>query len=433
MENVITRVWKAIRNQTSPEILSIPEYLDARGLIASSGQTVTAESSKNISTAYRCINVLSDDFAKMPMQTFINRVAGTIERLRPSNTIQNVAWLLEISPNRWMTPFVFKKTLMQWLLCYGNAYAWMPPRSQGGRREIFVLNSAATYPLYDLHGNLWYQTTFANGETRYLPDVEVLHMVINSLDGINGRSVITYARESLGRQLGAYETQAKFYAQGLNPGGILWMNGDVDGTARAKVRDAYEAAMGGSSNAYRLAVMDNKVSKFEPITMKPVDAQFLEGIAENDLEIANFFGMPLYKLNMGKQAYSSNEQQNLDYLSTTLDPYLVQMEQAAALRWLSEEEQNYTYFRFNRDVLLRTDAITRASIIEKRIQSGVLTPNEGRQIDDLSAFEGGDSHYIPANIAIIGVDGSPKTANSPVTVKNNSKKEVKIGENYSMF
>jgi HK97 family phage portal protein len=431
--NVFERVWKAIRNQAQPEIMTLPELIDINGVLASSGQTVTAETSKNISTAYRCINIISDDFAKMPLQTFVNRVPGKIERLRPSNVTQNIAWLLEVSPNRWMTPFVMKKTLMQWLLCYGNAYAWMPPRSAGGRREIFVLNSSATYPLYDLRGNLWYQTIFANGETRYLPDVEVMHLLINSLDGINGRSIITYARESLGRQLGAYETQAKFYKQGLNPGGLLWMNGEVDKTARQKVRDAYEEAMTGSSNAYRLAVLDNKVAKFEQITMKPVDVQFLEGIAENDTEIANFFGMPLYKLNMGKQAYSSNEQQNLDYLSTTLDPYLVQTEQASALRWLTEDEQNYTYFRFNRDALLRTDAMTRAQIIEKRIQSGVLTPNEGRQIDDLSTFDGGDSYYIPANIAVIMPDGSPKTANTPAQNVKNTKKEVKYGETYSMF
>jgi len=164
--------------------------------------------------------------------------------------------------------------------------------------------------------------------------------------------------------------------------------------------------MGGSSNAYRLAVMDAKISKFEVITMKPVDAQFLESINATDVQIANFFGMPAYKLNMGKQSYESNEQQDLDYLKTTLDPYLVQWEQAAALRWLSETEQNYTYFRFNRDVILRTDAKTRTTILKDKILSGQLTPNEGRQIEDMPAYEGGDAHYIPSNMALVGPDGA---------------------------
>ncbi len=400
---IISNLFRgSIKNAVTNGPYALPEILDLMNVSSTSGQNVTPERSKNISTAYRCINVLGDDVAKMPLQAFVSRSEGMIERVKPSSRMQNIAWLLEISPNRWMTPFVFKKTLMQWLICWGNAYAWMPVQPPGIRREIFILPSSHTIPMFDTDGNLWYQTTFRNGEKRNIPDVEMVHLVINSVDGITGRSVIGYARESLGRQLGAYETQGKFYSHGLNPGGIMWVNGEVNKEARDKIRGAYEEAMGGSSNAYRLAVLDNKVSKFEAITMKPVDAQFLESILENDLEIANFFGVPLYKLNQGKQAYNSNEQQNLDYLSTTLDPYLVQCEQAAALKWLSEDEQGYTYFRFNRDVLLRTDAKTRAEYLEKKILSGQLSPNEARGIEDLPAYPDGDRYYIPANMSEIG-------------------------------
>jgi len=392
-----------VRASTSTP-MTVTELTDMLSIATSSGQIVTPENSRNIHTADRCINILSDDVAKMPLQTFASRVAGRIERMRPTSWDQNLAWLLEVRPNRFMTPFVFKKTIIQWLICWGNAYVWQPTRRPGQMRELLVLRSDRVLPVYDTSGNVWYQVTWSPQQVDYLPDVEIMHLRINATDGLVGHSVIEHAREALGRQLGAYETQGKFYSQGLNPAGIIYFNGDLNKDARAKVRDAYEEAMSGSSNAYRLAVMDNKVTKFEPITMKPTDMQFLEGITQNDTQIANFFGMPLYKLNMGKQSYNSNEQQNLDYLSTTLDPYLVQFEQEAALKWLSEEELNYTYLRFNRDVLLRTDAKTRAEVIEKRILSGVLTPNEGRQIDDLNPYEGGDGYYIPANM--MRVDGN---------------------------
>jgi HK97 family phage portal protein len=382
--------------------MTLPEVVEAHGLINASGQTVTPETSRRVATGYRCINVLSDDVAKMPLQQFISRSSGQIERVRPDNRIQNTAWLMEVSPNRWMTPFLFKKALAMWAITWGAGYAWQPPRMPGARRELFILNSAATIPVFDIQGNLFYQTTFSTGETEYIPDVEVFALLINSMDGITGRSVLTYARETIGRQLGAYETQGKFYSQGLNPGGIVYVGGDLDKTARDKIRNSYGEAMSGSSNAYRLAVMDSKITKFEAITMKPVDAQFLESIQATDVEIANFFGVPLYKLNSGKQSYNSNEQQNLDYLTTTLDPYLVQWEQAAALRWLTELEQNYTYFRFNRDVLLRTDAKTRAETLEKRIISGQMSPNEAREIEDMPAYPGGESFYMPANINKIG-------------------------------
>lgn len=395
------------RNATATP-MTISETVDLLNMsaVTGSGQAVTADNARNIHTAYRCTNIVSDDVAKMPLQTFISRQTGQIERLRPSSRLENVAWLLELSPNRYMTPFVFKKAAIMWLLNYGSAYIWQPPRQAGRRRELFILRSNIAKPVLDKSGDLWYEVRWPGQPPEVIPGVEVLALLINSSDGITGSGVIAHARETLGRQLGAHETQGKFYNQGLNPGGIIWVAGEANKEARSKIRESYSEAMSGSANAYRLAVLDNKVTKFETITMRPVDAQFLESIQQNDAEIANYFGVPLYKLNMGKQSYQSNEQQNLDYLSTTLDPYLVQWEQAAALKWLSEEEQDYTYLRFNRDVLLRTDAKTRAETLEKRIFSGQLTPNQALQIEDWPAYEGGDAHYIPGYMARVADDGS---------------------------
>ena len=200
--------------------------------------------------------------------------------------------------------------------------------------------------------------------------MEVMSLLINSDDGVNGKGVIAYARETLGRQLANYGTQNRISGKGLNPSGIMWMAGEVDKDARRKIRQSYAEAM----NEGGIAVFDPKVTKFEAITMKPVDAQFLESIQENDAEIANFFGMPLYKLNQGKQSYQSNEQQNLDYLNTTLDPYLVQWEQSAALRWLSEQEQNYICLLYTSDAaddLLCVDLGGRRILKKKKIKKNI--------------------------------------------------------------
>lgn len=389
-----------------PETMNLPELVHFMGMNNSSGQLVNEDTSKTLATAYRAFNVLSDDYAKMPLQTYTSRQKGKIERVSPDARFQNLAWLLEVSPNRYMTPFVFKKTFIMGALVHGAGFIWKPIRQFGQRNEMFLLNPATTHPVYRINdGNLWYQTQFSSGEIEYIPAVEVFSLIINSSDGVSGRGIITFARETFGRQLGAHTTQAKFYAQGLNPGGLIWMSGEADKAAKKIIRDAYSEQMSGTDNAYRLAIMDSRVTKFEQITMKMVDAQFLEQIQATDVDIAKFFGMPLYKLNMGKEAYNSNEQQNLDYLNTTLDPYLVQTEEGGRIKWLSEDEQAYMYLRFNRDALLRTDAKTRAEVIAKRIGSGVMSLNEGRQIDDLSSFDGGDRFFIPANYAVVEADG----------------------------
>lgn len=371
------------------------------------GERVSEDTAKRIATAYRCAQIISDDIAAMPLQMF-RKVERSIMQVAPDPIQRNVPFLLEVSPNRWMTPFIFKKQWIDSMIWFGNAYIWLPEQPYP---EMFLLDPAQTTPGFDGNGNLIYKTRFPNGEEMVIPGDEVNHLMINSKNGLVGRSVLTYARETIGRQQGAHRTQDMIFSNGLNSAVIMKMRSSLTPEARARVRAEYERVMSGPSNAGRIAVIDEMVEKFDQITIKPVDAQFLETVQATDAQIANFFGIPLYKLNQGKQSYESNEQQNMDYLRTTLNPYLVQIEQAARLKWLPVEEQGNTYFRFIRESLLQTDAKSRAEYLEKQILSGQITPNEARQINDMSAYEGGDRHYIPANMMVVEDANSNLTPN----------------------
>jgi HK97 family phage portal protein len=176
----------------------------------------------------------------------------------------------------------------------------------------------------------------------------------------------------------------------------------------------YEEVMSGDENANRIAILDNKVSKFEPVTMQPKDIQFLELLRDNDIAIMNFYGVPAYKLNTGKQAYNSNEQQNLDYLSSTLDPYLVQIEESARLKWISVQEQSTTFFRFERSALFRTDAKSRGEYLNAAIQNGRMTPNQAIQIEDRpkNSNPAADLLYMPANIQPMGAAAKQGATNA---------------------
>jgi HK97 family phage portal protein len=216
-----------------------------------------------------------------------------------------------------------------------------------------------------------------------------------------GRGVIAFARETFGRQLAAHRTQSKMFAQGFLPAAAITMSGELSPEARKKVRDAYEESMSGAVNAYRLAVFDNRITKFEPINIQLKDAQFLESIDFNDRDVCNFFGLSEHMLNRGKEAYNSNEQKYIEYLQGTLDSFLVPWEEAARIRWLSNAEQASTYFKFIRESLLRMDSKGRAETNEIKIRSGQASPNETREKDDMSAYPGGDNHYMSSNISSI--------------------------------
>jgi len=382
-----------------------PDYAPSYGYKTEANERVTVDGSLAIATAYRAKNIISDDVGKMPFQQ-IRRVGRNIEQVQPDAVTRNMAYLLQISPNVWgWTPFQFKKAVIEWQLFYGNSYVWRPLVSPA---QLLILPANRTVPVFDLDGNLWYRHTFSNGKTEYIPAVEILHLLINQdATGFMGRGVITFARETFGRQLAARKTQSKFFAQGFMPAGYIKMNGELDAEKRKKVREAYEEALSGSENAYRLAVFDNKILEYKSIDIQLKDAQFLESIDATDRDICNFFGLSEHMLNRGKEAYNSNEQKYIEYLQGTLDAYLVPFEEAARIRWLSQAEQSDTYFHFVRESLLRMDSKARADSMAVRIQNGMMTPNEAREKDDAGAYPDGDRYYMAANIQPISLPAAP--------------------------
>lgn len=365
----------------------------------------TPETAQRLSTVYRCMNILSDDIASLPFQQFSKLEKGGSRRVKPDGKAVNIAYLIEVQPNRWLTPFLLKKGLILDLLSYGNAYVWQP----AGSGELFPLEPWRVTPILSTKGERFFRVLFENGSERDLPDAEVLQLMINpDRKRMIGRSVLSYAAETLNRQWSAMETRNKLQGNGLLPTAVMRVNGEIDRDAREKVKESYlKAAEGG------VAIMDSKIVDYKQLEVKATDMQFLESVNATEREIANYFGVPEYKLNLGKQSYQSNEQQQLDYLGTTINPYLVQIEQAARLKWLATEEQADSFFRFERKALLQVDSKTQSEFIQTKIMSGVYSPNEARGIDDMEPFEGGDHRFIQTSMGVIEKDGLRIAAKEP--------------------
>jgi HK97 family phage portal protein len=383
------------------------DYAPSWGYNTQSGERVSIFKSESIAVAHRAKNIISDDVAKLPLQ-MIRKVGRNIEQVDPDPVTRNMAYLLQIKPNEFdWTPFQLKKNAVDWLLSYGNTYIWQPSK---GPNQLLLLPSDQTAPVFDLKGNLWYKHVFSNGKACFIPSVEIMHLLINpDATGFMGRGVITFARETYGRQIAAHKTQAKFFSQGFMPAGYLKVDGEIkDPEARKKVRQAFEEQMSGSENIYRLAIFDNNITEFKPIDIQLKDAQFLESIDATERQICNFFGLPEHMLNRGKEAYNSNEQKYIEYLQGTLDAYLVPWEEAARIKWLSMGEQPNTYFKFIREALLRMDSKARSEAMAIQIQNGMMTPNEAREKNDMSAYDEGDQHYMAGNIMPIGGNNGQK-------------------------
>jgi len=366
---------------------------------------VSVFSSQCIATAYRAKNIISDAVGIIPLKMYQrqSKPDGSISNLNvePDHVTRNMPYLMQISPNLWgWTPFLLKKASVEWLLFYGNSYQWRPPTSPS---QVFILPANKTRPVFDLDGNLWYETKFSNSpKPAYIPGVEILHLLINPDEtGWMGRGVVTFARETFGRRMAANKTQSMLFSQGFMPAAVMKVDGEAKKEHREAIRNAYEESMSGSDNAFRLAILDKKILEYTPVEMQIKDSDWLESISATDDDIALFFGMPGHMLNKGKEAYNSNEQKYQEFVSLTLDPFLVPWEEAARVRWLSREEQVNTYFKFKREALLRMNAKERTDMNATRIQNGMMTPNEARTQDELNPYPEGDQYWMAGNIAPI--------------------------------
>lgn len=381
-------------------------YEPSWGVATESGEYVTVESSQSIATAYRAKNIISDSVAIMPLKHY-HRVGRATNEVQEDPVTRNLAYLLQVSPNLWgWTPFQLKKAVIEWLLFYGNGYVWKPPVSPA---QLFVLPADRTRPMFDLQGNLWYEHYFSSSDKpSYIPSVEILHLLINPDEtGMMGRGVITFARETFGRRIAAANLQGRVFSQGFMPAAYMKFDGDLSKEMRDKVRSSYEESMSGSANAYRLAIFDRKVTEYKPIDIHLADAQFLESISATDDDIALFFGIAGHMLNRGKEAYNSNVEKWEEFKTLTIDPLVVPWEEAARVRWLSSAEQGSDYFKFKREALYRMNPKERADMNSTKIQSGQLSPNEARAMEELDPYPLGDEHFMNSGVQPIRMMMTP--------------------------
>jgi HK97 family phage portal protein len=223
--------------------------------------------------------------------------------------------------------------------------------------------------------------------------------------------VLSRAREVITAGRAAQTYQRAFYESGGQPSGVLQTEADLTGyvdvpsvdggtakkSKRDVVRDEWERYHGGTQNAHRVAVLDYGL-KYTPITISQSDAQFVQTKSLNRIDIANFFGVPLYKLNDGKQAYSSNEQNSVDYVTTTLQPKVTQWEQEFSYKLLTDAElRRGKRLRQNMMVAMRGDSASRGNWYKTMREVGAFSVNDILALEDLPSVPGGDTRYASLN------------------------------------
>ena len=339
---------------------------------------VSASNATSFNTVYSCVNILSDDLAKLPWKTY-KKTNGSITR----GNSHPVDYLLNKRPNPHMNPFSFKKTLMVDVLTQGNAYALIEYDEQGKPRLMYPLTSHSTkYVVDERTGVSGYRTVWRNKDI-LLQDYEVFH--IKALgNGYEGISPI----ESVKLQIEGSHLSDQFnngmVGSGGVPKGILKIQGSLNPEAKANVRKEWKR----SNSEEAIAIIDGGL-EYQSMGISQQDMQFIEAKRYNAQEIASIFKIPLHKINdLDRATFSNIESQSLDYYKNTLLPWVVQWEEEANYKLFSHKElRNGWYTKFSLDSELRGSAESRAKVQEIKLRNGFISINEVRDQDEMSPFD----------------------------------------------
>ena len=329
---------------------------------SSSGKRVNERSAMQMTAVYSCVRILSEAVASLPLHVYRYTETGTEKAVDHS-----IYTIIHDEPNPEMTSFVFRETLMTHLLLWGNAYAQI---IRNGKGEVIAL-----YPLMpdrmnvdrDEWGQLYYEYTVSgddapinkDSKVRLSPS-DVLHIPGLGFDGLVGYSPIAMAKNAIGLAIATEEYGSKFFANGAAPSGVLEHPGTIKDPSR--VRESWQQTFGG----------------------------------------ARIFRVPPHMVgDLEKSSFSNIEQQSLEFVKYTLDPWVIRWEQAMHRALLLEDEKKDYFFKFNVEGLLRGDYASRMNGYATARQNGWMSANDIRQLEDLDRIPvelGGDLYLVNGNM-----------------------------------
>ena len=364
---------------------------------STSGKNVNERTAMQTTAVYSCVRILAEAVASLPIHVYRYTDTGK-ERVYD----HPLYYLLHDEPNPEMTSFVFRETLMSHLLIWGNAYAQVIRDGSGRVLSLYPLLPDKMEVDRDEHGRLFYTYTrntnenpnFSEyGRVRLQPE-DVLHIPGLGFDGLVGYSPIAMAKNAVGMTLACEEYGASFFENGATPGGVLEHPGVLKDPA--KVRESWHAAYGGSRNAGKVAVLEEGL-KYQQIGIPPEEAQFLETRKFQIDEIARLYRIPPHMVgDLDKSSFSNIEQQSLEFVKYTLDPWVIRWEQSIQRALLLPQEKREYFVKMNVDGLLRGDYESRMKGYSIGIQNGFMCPNDVRRLEsmDLIPVEEGGEYFL---------------------------------------
>jgi len=363
------------------------------------GDEATAE---RIAAVYACVYVIASTIAAMPLQLY--RKQG---ETRSREHDHPLAKFLRGTPNGAMTWTQLREALLYRLVLRGNSYTrnfW----KGGVLDEVFPLPGSVVTPKFSTAR----RSVYAIGENSFhvpaglFGQADVAHFKGLSCDGLQGISPIEHCRITMQSGVALAQHGLTTAEKGAPLRGVItnappFKNPEQAKEVRGRWRDAFREA----TESGGVSILEGDL-KFQPVSMSMRDAEFIAQMRFSVEEIARIFNVPPHKIQMLERATFNNiEHLSREFYTSALQPWIVRIEATMNATWLTAGDRAAGYYlRHNADGLLRGDLKTRSESYAKQISSGIMTPNEARQLEEREPMAGGDQLFFPINHAPLGAD-----------------------------
>jgi HK97 family phage portal protein len=355
------------------------------------GQMVSPDTAMRQAAVYSSVRVLTESFAVLPFKLYRPNANGR------GRAVVKDHWayrLFAVKPNRFQNRFEFREMLQGHLALRGNAFCEPVDGVDGSIAELLPRHPDRI-KIDVLDNDSWrYTYTERDGTQRVIRRDKMWHIRGLSGDGIIGINPIEAQRETIGAGLAAQDYANRFFANDAKPSGgwIEYPGAITDRATRDTLSETIKAAISGQ-NRHKILTLDRGM-KYHEVGMTNKDSQFIEARAMSRSEIAGMFRVPPHMIgDLSRATFSNIEQQSIDFWNNCMLPWCERWE--AAVEALIDDETLDVEFDFRN--LLRGDAASRGTYIHNMVLDGVLTRNEGREMEGYDPIEGLDEPLVPVN------------------------------------
>lgn len=375
------------------------------------GVDVNENTCLKFSPVFAAVRKISETIASLPLHVYTEGEKGKKKAIK-----HPLYPILHLRPNPEQTRMQMWEALIAHLLLWGNCYCHIQQDLLGRTVALWPLDPSrmeVTRPTKN--GMLVYHYRMTDsGDYVDFPPWEILHIAGLGSNGTIGYSVISLAREGIAAGMAYEEYSARFFSNNATPAGFIEVPGTINDDQRKAIKADWYKNYGGVSKSQMVGVIAQGM-KFNPISIKQADAQFLESRKFSVTEVCRWFNIaPHMIFDLERSTNNNIEQQSLESVIYTFRPWCIRIEQAIQVKLITENDVTVEH---RLEGLLRGDTAARTAYYMAGIQNGWLCPNDIRELENLELIEDGDIYLRPLNMIPLGEEPPAPTQPVPIDQK----------------